>query len=181
MGDVSFKEFLKRSKFNFKKAKKYKKDYSRIMEAGLFDKTFYLNSYPHVKESGMDPLVHYLFYGYSEGKLPNETFNHEIYIEKYPEIKEKDINPLIYYIDNNHSDFLSAENPFVIKKRRILSTNKRFLNYYKFDKEPLVSIIILNRNGLNHLKCLFDDFDKKTNYNNYEIIVVDNASCDESV
>ena len=71
------------------------------MEAGLFDKTFYLNSYPHVKESGMDPLVHYLFYGYSEGKLPNETFNHEIYIEKYPEIKEKDINPLIYYIDNN--------------------------------------------------------------------------------
>ena len=60
-------------------------------------------------------------------------------------------------------------------------TNLAFLTNYEFDTEPLVSIIILTRNGLGHLKRLFKDFDKKTNYSNYEIIVVDNASTDESV
>lgn len=181
MSDVSFMEFLKRSRFDFKKAKKYKKEYSKIMKAGLFDKNFYLKSYPHIKKSGMDPLIHYLFYGYSEGKSPNNTFDNSAYLKKYPEIEENGLNPLIYYIDNNHEGFILEENPFEIKKRRIFSTNNAFLNNFQFEKEPLVSIIILNRNGLDYLKCLFEDFDKKTNYSNYEIIVVDNASSDESV
>lgn len=181
MSNVSFMEFLKRSKFDFKKAINYKKEYSKIMKAGLFDKNFYLTSYPHIKKSGMDPLIHYLFYGYMEGKSPNKTFDHKRYLEKYPEIEENNLNPLIYYINNEHEGFILEENPFEVKKRRIFSTNMSFLNNFQFKEEPLVSIIILNRNGLDNLKCLFKDFDKKTNYSNYEIIVVDNASCDESV
>ena len=44
---------------------------------------------------------------------------------------------------------------------------------------PLVSIIILNFNGQDLLhECLRSVFE--TNYPNYEIIVVDNASTDES-
>jgi len=47
------------------------------------------------------------------------------------------------------------------------------------DKNPLVSIVILNRNGKRHLKhCLSSIL--KTNYNNYEVILVDNASSDGS-
>jgi GT2 family glycosyltransferase/spore maturation protein CgeB len=43
---------------------------------------------------------------------------------------------------------------------------------------PLVSIIIPTRNGLEHLRRLFNDFDSLAGYSNYEIIVVDNASTD---
>jgi O-antigen biosynthesis protein len=43
---------------------------------------------------------------------------------------------------------------------------------------PLVSIIIPTRNGLHHLKRLFNNFDILTGYSNYEIIVVDNGSND---
>lgn len=46
------------------------------------------------------------------------------------------------------------------------------------DNPPLVSIIILTRDGLGHLQRLFENFDKLTGYQNYELIVVDNASKD---
>ncbi len=46
---------------------------------------------------------------------------------------------------------------------------------------PKVSIIILNRNGKNHLKRLAETFTKKTLYHNYELIFVDNDSTDDSV
>jgi len=49
------------------------------------------------------------------------------------------------------------------------------------DDAALVSIIIINRNGLKYLKRLFDDFVEKIQYPAYEIIVVDNASQDESL
>jgi len=178
---VSFKDFLIKSKFNISKARKYRDSYDKIMESGLFDKGYYLKAYPNVKKSGMDPLVHYLFYGYRERKLPSPSFNLKRYYQEYPELEKNNSNPLIHYIDNGHTGFTLNQNPFTLRKEKILDTNKIFLKNYSFDEEPLVSIIILNRNGLNHLKRLFTDFRLKTNYSNYEIIVVDNASDDESV
>ncbi|MFX1328514.1 MAG: glycosyltransferase family 2 protein [Promethearchaeota archaeon] len=47
-------------------------------------------------------------------------------------------------------------------------------------KEPLVSIIISNYNGLPHLKELFDSLNKLV-YKNKEIIFIDNCSQDNSV
>ena len=178
---VTFKDFLIKSKFNMKKAKLYQESYFKIMESGLFDKNYYLKAYPHVQKSGMDPLLHYLFYGASEYKLPSPTFNLKRYLQEYPEIEKNNLNPLIHYIDNNSTGFTLDKSPFELRREKIIDTNKMFLSNYEFDSEPLVSIIILNRNGLGHLQRLFDNFDEKTNYSNYEIIVVDNASSDESV
>ena len=178
---VNFKDFLIKSKFNVKKAKLYQESYDKIMESGLFDKNYYLKAYPNVKKSGMDPLIHYLFYGASEYKFPSPSFNLKRYLQEYPEIDKNNLNPLIHYIDNNSEGFTMDKSPFVLRRQKIIDTNKSLLSNYEFENEPLVSIIILNRNGLGHLQRLFEDFDKKTNYSNYEIIVVDNASCDESV
>ncbi len=48
------------------------------------------------------------------------------------------------------------------------------------NKHPLVSIIIINFNGLNYLKDCFESLEK-VNYPNWEVIVVDNGSCDGSI
>ena len=178
---VTFKDFLIKSKFNVKKARLYEENYYKIMESGLFDKNFYLKAYPHVEKSGMDPLIHYLFYGASEYKLPSPTFNLKRYLQEHPEIEKNKLNPLIHYIENGDEGFTMDENPFILRRQKIIDTNKSFLSNYEFENEPLVSIIVLTRNGLTHLKRLFEDFDEKTNYSNYEIIVVDNASQDDSI
>ena len=45
---------------------------------------------------------------------------------------------------------------------------------------PLVSIVIVNHNGQHHLKTCFESI-KKTNYQPFETILVDNKSTDDSV
>jgi len=65
---------------------------------------------------------------------------------------------------------------------QIVSENKqrvRFVDQSIFS--GLVSILIVNRNGLSHLKRLFSSLLDCRFYSNYEIIVVDNASSDKSL
>ena len=54
-------------------------------------------------------------------------------------------------------------------------------NHSKLRSEPLVSIIMLNRNGLHHLKRFQKAFRANTTYSNYELIFVDNNSNDKSL
>ncbi len=60
-----------------------------------------------------------------------------------------------------------------------IEKRKQYTELYQ--KNPKVSIIILNRNGEEHLKRLMRSFEEKTFYSNFEIILVDNASDDGSV
>ena len=70
------------------------------------------------------------------------------------------------------------------EKKEIISLIKAdndSLEIPTFDKNPLVSIIIVNRNGSSHLTRLLDSIESATPYPNYEIIIVDNASTDNSL
>ena len=174
-----FKTFLIKSKFNYSQAKLYSEAYDKILDSDLFDEDFYYKMYPGLKVSGMDSLTHYLFYGYLEGKVPSLKFEGNRYLHRYTDVS---INPLVHYVMfGKEEGYVAFNSPILTHYERILETNKLFLNNYTFDKEPLVSIIILNLNGLVHLKRLFKDFKDKTNYNNFEIIVVDNGSDDGSL
>ena len=180
--EPSYRDFLKKSKFNTKKAKTYLKAYKQIRETNLFNEEFYKENYPNVADSGMDPLTHYLFYGSNEGKYPSTNFNGNKYLNTYPETIKEDINPLVHYIiEGKEKGYEKFPINYNEKKEKILKNNLLYLHNYKFKEEPLVSIIILNRNGYHHLKRLFKNFNEKTNYTNYEIIVVDNASTDKSI
>ncbi|WP_299524553.1 glycosyltransferase family 2 protein [uncultured Methanobrevibacter sp.] len=171
--------FLFKSNFDFKKAMKNYKYYSSIKESGLFDDVFYAETYDDVKG---DSLTHYLLKGHKEGKLPSLDFDPDFYNNNYPDVQRANLNPLLHYIVHGKNEGKIFQYAYPIRRmEEICETNLAFLTNYEFEEEPLVSIIILTRNGLNHLKRLFADFDKKTNYSNYEIIVVDNASSDESV
>lgn len=158
-----------------------------IENSGLFDKEYYLEKYDDVKYTLEGPIYHYLTKGVDLGYNPSKEFSTNYYLYANKDVDKNKINPLVHYItvgikqgrertikylDNSNENYYS----------NLIGDNVKSRQYRRFDSgAPLVSIIILNRNGQHHLKRLFKTFKKRTDYPNYEIIVVDNNSTDESI
>lgn len=83
--------YISRKEPDKKKAKLIYDGYKAIKSQGLFDKEFYLEKYPDT--ASIDSLLHYLFFGFDEGKKPSKEFDGIFYINEY----DVDINPLIHY------------------------------------------------------------------------------------
>ncbi|HSU04622.1 MAG TPA: glycosyltransferase [Acetobacteraceae bacterium] len=64
----------------------------------LFDQDAYLERYPDVHASGMDPLEHYVRFGVDEGRDPNRFFNGGWYREHYPDVAASGLDPLLHYL-----------------------------------------------------------------------------------
>lgn len=96
------KQYISRKANDAREAKTIIEGYERIRSNELFDDKFYLDKYPKVKSSGMDPLLHYIFFGFDEGKKPCNDFDGVFYKNHYDDVN---INPLIHYalygIDEN--------------------------------------------------------------------------------
>ncbi len=71
--------------------------YRALRRSGLFDGEYYLRQNLDVARSCMDPLKHYLRFGWKEGRDPNPLFNTGWYLERYEEAARSGQNPLLYY------------------------------------------------------------------------------------
>ncbi len=72
--------------------------YRHLVDSGLFDQTYYLDSHPDIRETGTDPLVHFIREGATAGYRPNPLFETTWYLETYPDVVESGINPLLHYL-----------------------------------------------------------------------------------
>jgi len=66
-------------------------------EAGV-DAQWYLEAYPDVAADGMDPVSHYLAFGWREGRDPRPDFSTVDYLAIYDEVAKAKQNPLIHYL-----------------------------------------------------------------------------------
>jgi hypothetical protein len=57
-----------------------------------------MSRYPEVKQSGLNPLVHYVLYGGAKGMDPNRHFNSRGYVEHYPGACQDGMTPLGHFI-----------------------------------------------------------------------------------
>ncbi len=78
--------------------RKKKKFHSTILESGFFDADYYLEHNPDVKESGIDPLKHYMNHGWKEGRNPSAKFNTNRYLELNKDVALERMNPLEHYV-----------------------------------------------------------------------------------
>ena len=168
------------------KSYKFKNDYEIISKSEKFDLTWYRKKYSEVEKMGINPIMHYLEYGAKKNYNPSPNFQTKWYIEKYPDVSNLNMDPFVHYIKYGIKEGRLPRplNKIEIndKYNEIIDSNNSSVELCSFDKKsPKISIIILTKDGINHLKQLFKDFKYNIQYPNYEIIVVDNASVDETM
>jgi hypothetical protein len=66
--------------------------YSPIPE---FDAAYYLKTCPDVAETGMDPFLHYLHFGYREFRKPSAGFNPRLYANRWLP-RDRAANPIVH-------------------------------------------------------------------------------------
>ena len=71
--------------------------YRSIKRNQLFDIGYYLYNNPDVMQSGDDPIMHYIYYGYKEGRNPSADFDGDYYLQNNPELMDLNLNPLVHY------------------------------------------------------------------------------------
>jgi hypothetical protein len=81
-------------------AKQVEKVVAYIKNSGAFDFAWYLEKYPDVAASGMDPVLHYVRYGADEGRWPRADFDTAAYRHSQPDLAFKGENPFSHHLMN---------------------------------------------------------------------------------
>jgi O-antigen biosynthesis protein len=66
--------------------------------ASEFDSDLYLRENSDVREAGKHPLMHYVDFGWREGRNPSKLFWTSYYLEKYEDVRKSGVNPFFHYI-----------------------------------------------------------------------------------
>lgn len=72
-------------------------EYELIIKNQLLDIDFYLQTYDDVLAANIDPVMHYIEYGWYEGRNPSYYFNTTQYVMNNLEILDQNINPLVHW------------------------------------------------------------------------------------
>ncbi len=62
-----------------------------------FDPEFYLSQNPDVRAAGIDPLLHFNIFGYSEGRDPNIFFDTQYYLLHNPDVASAGVNAFAHF------------------------------------------------------------------------------------
>ncbi len=95
-GKLTFFETLEQ-KFQNKPPESFWK--ALIVSTAYFNPEWYLNVYPDVAGI-MDPLDHYLYHGWKEGRDPSPYFSTSFYLENNPDVRETGMQPLVHYLSS---------------------------------------------------------------------------------
>jgi hypothetical protein len=82
------------------RSQRRRKAEARLLAASpLFDREWYLRTYPDVAEAGADALGHYVTSGWREGRDPGPEFATSAYLLANPDVAQSGSNPLLHYIE----------------------------------------------------------------------------------
>ncbi len=116
---LSFLYILKKEKLNPKNIYRIFKSRGQIKSLNLFDEKYYLIKYPHLINSNIELLNHYLYHGWKEERTPSRKFDGNYYLKRYPDVRKSKTNPLVHYVlhgkkegrfPNHHAESNSPQN-----------------------------------------------------------------------
>jgi O-antigen biosynthesis protein len=65
----------------------------------LFDGEYYESMYDDVRRFGLDPLTHYLAFGWREDRNPSPEFDTWYFLQRHPEFRRGNVSPLEQYLE----------------------------------------------------------------------------------
>lgn len=86
------------------KARQRRRAAELLKRSGLVDRSWYLTTYPDVESRGIDPLLHYLEFGWKEGRDPGPRFSTVAYLRANEDVASIGVNPLLHYVEYGHSE-----------------------------------------------------------------------------
>ncbi|MBB6252991.1 glycosyltransferase [Nitrospirillum iridis] len=79
-------------------------DYALLSSSDLFSRDWYLLTYPDVATVGMDPIHHYLEYGWREGRQPGPDFDAQQYLDANPDVAAAGLPALVHYLRHGEAE-----------------------------------------------------------------------------
>ena len=143
---------------------KFLRNYLLLLKSDFFDSKYYLQENPDVAKAKVNPILHYLQFGWKEGRNPSPLFNTNDYISFRPDIVQTDICPLVHYELFGKREFLSFyfdKIKHLEKKISDLDTKleKNNINLdnsiFKFEKFKY-DVLFTYRRGINKEKVSYD-------------------------
>ena len=113
----------------------------RALVDQAFDRAFYLGRNPDVATAGLDPLEHFLAYGWREGRDPSSGFSVSDYGELYPDVVEAGVCP-VADPKTGHAivAFVVLKDSDATSSRRLAFTDSPELASSRGDPGPITSL-----------------------------------------
>jgi len=140
--------------FNLTKWLKHWRDYWLVKKSGLFNADYYLNHYPDAKRAGLDPIWHYMKFGWKEGKNPSPDFDTTYYLRTNKDVGLAKTNPLVHYIkcgkaegrppSQSIADELNSYKIWMEKYDILTSSDRAEIQSHSatFKYQPLISLLM---------------------------------------
>jgi hypothetical protein len=154
-------------------------------KSSFFDAMWYLYSYPDVKISGMDPVLHYIQFGAAERRDPGPNFSTTLYMLEHPELEQNGINPLVHFVlsgkkspnmNNNYQTWVKLYDTLTAKDKKYIQRKLKTLEY-----KPLISVIMPVYNTPKKWLKLAIDSILKQYYPYWELCIADDASTEPHI
>jgi GT2 family glycosyltransferase/glycosyltransferase involved in cell wall biosynthesis len=180
---------LKMNNSSIKKALINIKGYKAIKKHNLFDLGYYLKTNEDVRSSGADPILHYMYCGFNEGRRPHPEFDSNYYLKNYSDVQKSNLNPLIHYSlygiqEGRRINKKNLKNnlPFERLYLKIKEHSKYQINNIlkAVNSNKIISIIISIYNNYEYTKKCVDSVLKYTKIP-YELILIDDCSTDKRI
>ena len=81
-----------------RQARQRMRDMQVLELSPLFDRAWYFQQYPDVRDFNLEPAWHYLIVGATEGRDPGPLFDSDWYLSQNPDVRASGINPLVHYL-----------------------------------------------------------------------------------
>lgn len=69
-----------------------------LLRSGAFDIPYYMAANPDVVQAGVEPVLHYVLYGWKENRNPTAWFHTQYYMNTYKDVANSGMNPFYHYL-----------------------------------------------------------------------------------